>query len=278
MSNENYNVTDVLSLAQRIAEEFAEIPSVVAVALSGSQATQIADSASDLDIYVYLDEEIPIQKRATIACKFADRIEIDNRFWEPGDEWVDRDSKRGVDIMYRTPTWIENQLNQVLIEYQASVGYSTCFWFNVQRSQCLYDRNGWFKQLQQKASQPYPERLQRAIIAKNYPVLRQNLSSYVHQLELAIKRQDLISVNHRIAALLASYFDIIFAVNAIPHPGEKRLLQFAKLLCPKLPDQIDADVNSLLVAGETNNLRILECINRLVDNLDKLLVTQGLNL
>ena len=31
MSNENLNATDVLSLAQRIAEEFAEIPSVVAV-------------------------------------------------------------------------------------------------------------------------------------------------------------------------------------------------------------------------------------------------------
>lgn len=56
--------------------------------------------------------------------------------------------------MYRTPNWIEEQLDKVLVKHQASVGYSTCFWWNVLNSQILYDRDGWYKQLQQKANQP----------------------------------------------------------------------------------------------------------------------------
>ncbi len=46
-------------------------------------------------------------------------------------------------------------------------------------------------------------------------------ASYLDQIKLAVKRNDPISVNHRIAAFMASYFDIIFALNKVYHPGEK---------------------------------------------------------
>ncbi|MBW4557049.1 MAG: DUF4037 domain-containing protein [Trichormus sp. ATA11-4-KO1] len=269
----NFNV---LSLAEQITAEFKYLPQVVAVVLAGSQTNQAADPASDLDFYVYVSEEITLEIREAIAQKFADRVEINNQFWEPGDEWVDRDSGRRVDIMYRMTDWSKNQLDRILIHHQASIGYSTCFWFNVCHSLPLYDPDGWFQQLQQQAKQPYPQPLVEAIIAKNYPILRKNFSSYAHQMELAIQRNDLVSLNHRTAALIASYFDIIFAVNQTPHPGEKRLLQLTKKLCSELPTNMEDTVNNLffaLFAGR--NLYIIAYVNRLVDGLDQLLMTKG---
>jgi hypothetical protein len=93
----------ISSLAESIAVEFSQLPQVVAVALAGSQISAIADDISDLDFYVYVQEEISVNIRESIAKKFSDRIEINNQFWEPGDEWVDKHSGWSVDIMYRTP-------------------------------------------------------------------------------------------------------------------------------------------------------------------------------
>ena len=51
------------------------------------------------------------------------------------------------------------------------------------------------------------------------------------------------SLNHRVAAWLSSYFDILFAANRRFHPGEKRLLAYAKEL-PSLPESMIEDVRT----------------------------------
>lgn len=209
----------MIPLADRIAGEFAGLDGVEAVALAGSRAAGRADSESDFDLYVYADREPPVEFRRALLGASA---EVDNRFWEPGDEAA-LDGAR-VDIMYRQPGWITDQLDRVLERHEASLGYSTCFWYNVLHSEILFDRRGWFSGLQQRARAPYPEALRRAIIAKNWPVLRRNQSSYRRQIELALARGDLFSVQHRTTALLASFFDIWFALEREPHPGEKRLI------------------------------------------------------
>ena len=155
--------------------------------------------------------------------------------------------------MYRHLHWIEEQLDRVLVRHEASVGYTTCFWYNVLHSQVLFDRSVWFEALQRRARQGYPEELRRAIIAKNYPLLRQNQSSYLHQIELAARHQDVVSVNHRVAALLASYFDVLFAVNEQAHPGEKRLLQHAAQ-CAHVPADMVAGVVAVVEAAGRETL------------------------
>jgi hypothetical protein len=119
--------------------------------------------------------------------------------------------------------------------------------------------------------------LRKAIIAKNHPILRSTLSSFMHQIEIALSRKDLPSLNHRITALLASYFDILFAVNRVFHPGEKRLLAYALEKCPKRPPQIEVQVNTLLASiAETSQPMLLQRVNELLDGLDVLLVAEGM--
>lgn len=265
----------MIPVLETIAQKFSMLPQVEAMALAGSQTTEAADEKSDFDLYVYATAEIALDFRRALAENLAERFEINNQFWEPGDEWIDATSGIGVDMMYRQPQWLEEQIARVLVQHQAAVGYSTCFWYNVLHSKILFDRRGWFAQMQQRAAQPYPEALRRAIVAKNYPILRRNLSSYLHQIESAAARQDAVSVQHRSAALLASYFDILFALNRLPHPGEKRLVAFARKHCAKLPDKMEEQIHQLIAATPTPQAALL-IANRLIDGLEHLLVAEQL--
>ena len=97
--------------------------------------------------------------------------------------------------------------------------------------------------MQGRLLQGYPERLARAVVQKNLPVLGAIISSYEQQIQAAFLRQDLVSLNHRVAAWLSSYFDILFAANRRFHPGEKRLLAYGKEL-PSLPESMIEDVRT----------------------------------
>jgi hypothetical protein len=268
-----------LALAQSIAAAFAPLPQVAAIALAGSQTSGASDETSDLDIYVYTRAEIPLDVRSVVAAKRnARRVEVGNDEWGSGDEWIDGESGRGIDLMYFGTIWMETQLDQILVQHQASLGYTTAFWSTVQRSVPLYNRDGWLANMQERANEPYPEPLRRAIIAKNYPVLRTKTSAYLHQLEKAFARQDRVSLNHRLAALLASYFDILFALNRVPHPGEKRLVHYARELCPLSPEGMEAQLEALLCAQSIDwaDDRLLREVSALIDGLDSLLRAEGL--
>ena len=264
---------DGRQLASRLAETYALNPTVEAVVLSGSRTSGQGDATSDIDLYVYSRQPISTEQRRRVAAG-ARRAEIGNEFWEPGDEWIDEATGISADVMFRDCLWIEEQLDRALKHYQASVGYSTCFWYNVLHSEILFDRVGWFAALQERARQPYPEELRAAIIAKNFPILRQNMSSYVHQMQLAIQRGDLISLNHRATALLASYFDALFALNRQPHPGEKRLVKFAELLCTKCPPDYAVRIEELLASLPKMDASAIEKANNLIEGL-AMLITSG---
>jgi hypothetical protein len=265
-----------LALARRIAAQYARLAPVEAVALGGSLTTDFAGADSDIDLYVYSRTALDMADRRRIATAAALHAEVDNRYWEPGDEWIDRASRTGADVMFRDMGWTEDALRRLLNEHQAAVGYSTALWHNVRRSAVLFDRSGWFGELQAFADQDYPATLQRAIIAKNYPLLRQNISSYLRQIEKAVARGDLVSINHRLAALLASYFDIVFAVNRLPHPGEKRQIAIAERACRHLPAGMARQVTALLAAGARADTQIGAVVHDLVDGLDALLREVGL--
>jgi len=271
------SISPPLKLAQTLAERFSQFPAVQAVGLAGSQTSgATVDPTSDIDLYVYTGALIPLSERiALVQQSGAARADLDLQFWDLGDEWFDAQTGIEVDVIYWDMRWISAMLDRVLVRHEANVGYTTCFWHTLRNTLVLYDRTGWLQGQIDRAHQPYPEALRRAIIAKNYPLLRQVIPAYTHQIEKAVRRGDLVSVNHRVAALLASYFDVIFALNRVLNPGEKRLVAFTLQHCPRIPPQLAAEVGAVLRASGACGPVLLKKIAALLDSLDPLLRAEG---
>lgn len=259
-----------------VAALFSRFPQVRAIALGGSYAAGVADSDSDFDIYIYNDARIPIEDRAAIAAERASYAEVGNQTWGEGDEWISASSGQHVDLIYFDPDWMVDQIARVLDQHQGSVGYSTCFWHTVRNSKTLYDPHGWFAALHERAQAPYPEALRRDIIARNHPILRQPLASYRYQFTRAISRNDVVSVNHRVAGFLASVFDIIFALNRMPHPGEKRLAAYVRDRCPLVPPNFQSQLSAILSAACSADPALLAAADSLLEDLDDILRVEGM--
>ncbi len=266
-----------IQLAHTLAGRFSHFPQVRAIGLAGSQTSGAAvDLTSDIDLYVYTTALIPLAERAALVEQSgAGRTDLNLQFWDLGDEWFDAATGIEVDVIYWDTQWITEMLDRVLIRHEAGVGYTTCFWHTLRRTQVLHDPQGWLQGQVERAHQPYPEALRCAIFAKNYPLLRQAIPAYSHQIEKAVRRGDLVSVNHRVAALLASYFDVIFALNRVLNPGEKRLLDFAARQCPLTPPNMVEDVTGVLEAAGACTPVLLQRVTALLDHLEPLLQAEG---
>ena len=227
---------------REIASRFSELEYIEAVVLAGSAAGGTSDSQSDYDLYVYSHHPVNVAFRENLLRPRAQRLDLHRTFWEDEDAWIEPDAIE-FQIMYRSCAWTEGELSARLDRCEAMLGYTAAICYNIERSRTLWDRSGWFARMQGRLLKGYPERLARAVIQKNLPVMGAIISSYEQQIQAAFLRQDLVSLNHRVAAWLSSYFDILFAANRRFHPGEKRLLALAEEL-PSLPESMIEDVRT----------------------------------
>lgn len=259
----------------KIIANFKEINEVEAILLAGSAVNNTEDSLSDYDFYIYTTAEIPVAKRRELMTDFVEYMEYENTFWETEDDGRLK-SGREVEFIYRSYGWIKEAIESKLINHYADIGYTTCFWANLLNSKILFDRNARLTELKQSIDIKYPKELKLNIIKKNYPLLREQIPAYYFQIKKAIARNDLISINHRIAAFLASYFDILFAINEIPHPGEKKILKILKENAGLLPENFEGSLEKLFrLAGEADE-ELLNQLDEIVDKLDLLLISADL--
>jgi hypothetical protein len=265
------------TLARQLSTLFALLPQVKAIALGCSLTSGIIDQNSDIDLYVYTQADIPLEERQVIVTQSggASQANLGMTYWGQGDEWYHAPTGIEVDIVYFDTQWMVDQIHRVIGQNEASLGYTTCLWHTVRNAQVLYDPQGWLQTLQKKASADYPDRLQRNIIGLNHPVLREVVPAYTNQLTKAVKRHDIVSVNHRLTALLASYFDIIFAVNRVLHPGEKKLMDLALSRCESLPQDFAIEVPKVLQSSCLADQAFLVNVTRLLDHLDQWLEQKG---
>ena len=262
-------------LIKELVSEYMKLDGVEAITLAGSRAAGRNDSQSDIDLDLFVTKDIPIEKRREIAVKFSDEIEIGNEFFGSSDEFIVRESLIDVDVCFFKLEDIRQNLSEVMEEYRARTGYTTCFVYNVLNATGLYDKNQVLEQLRQTYRHVYPDALKKAIVDMNYPILRNAFSSYYHQIEKAISRGDLNSVNHRVTAFLASYYDIIFAINGVLHPGEKRLLSIIESTCVHYPPHMSDFIKTIIKNIGMDDELLLQALNRLVDELELLLKEQS---
>ncbi|MBS1795945.1 MAG: DUF4037 domain-containing protein [Acidobacteria bacterium] len=249
----------------RAFEKFDEVDALV---LGGSRAAGRADEGSDYDVYVYLNRALDVAKRRAALAATCSYLEIDNNYWECEDDCVLNDGT-GIELIYRDLKNTDANLAWTLLGHHASNGYTTCVADNVLGAKILHDPRGLYRALVEKYSFPYPPELRKNIVAKNRALLDGKMPSYSGQIEKAFKRGDLVSVNHRSAEFLASYFDIVFALNERYHPGEKRLVELCLKLCPQLPADFEAGVTALLDRRADADPRPI--LRRMIENLDRLI-------
>ena len=228
----------------KLFEELGNISQVEAIALGGSRATGRNDEKSDYDVYVYITEGIEEKVRTTILEKYCKYMEIGNSFWELEDDVTLKDGI-DMDIIYRDMKEFEAGISSVVDNCTPWNGYTTCMWHNLITSQIVLDKNGKLNGLQEKYKIPYPKKLKENIIANNLKLLSGMLPSFDMQIKKAEMRGDLVSVNHRVTEFLASYFDILFALNEMTHPGEKRMQSICEKECKILPAHFEENLTRL---------------------------------
>ena len=265
----------VPSIVLDVVARFSQFSLVESVVLGGSHATFAADHSSDFDLYILTTDAIDLEARRAIARSYSSTAEIDNQFFGSEDGWGDDATGTRFDIVYWSTDWLQDQLDRLIVRHEGSVGYSTSFWYTILHAVPQYDRDGWFARLQLSARAPYPELLRHRILALNFPLLRSSQSSFLKQIVQAQHRRDLVAVQHRLSAYLSSYFDTLFALNHLPHPGEKRLIETAERTCRLRSVSMPTLVESMLTIHPLSHL-LVDWANQLTDDLESLLREEGL--
>lgn len=258
-------------MIEKLFEELAALEQVEAIALGGSRAGNVYDERSDYDIYLYCNEPIDENLRYSILRKYCKVMEIGNHFWEYEDNCT-LNNGVDIDILYRNLDDFVRGVATVVEEYQAYNGYTTCMWHNLRTCKIIYDREGRLEATKKRFDVPYPKQLKTNIIERNMKLLHSSLPAYETQIKKAVEREDYVSMNHRVAAFMESYFDIIFAVNEMTHPGEKRLVQLCLNNCEVLPNQFEENIKQLYADLFTNCDMVSQDIAKIVTELEKIKV------
>ena len=254
---------------ENILNHYKKYQQVKAVAIGGSGAAKTFDNLSDIDVYVFNENDIPVSDREEIVRQYSSKYEVGGEYFGSGDEFFVDELNQQLDVMYWNTKWFKSIVENVWVKYYPSNGYTTAFLYTLNNFQIIYDTDNWLSDLQKSIKTQYPKELKENIIKRNIMLMYDKpFASYYEQIEKAIKRNDIISINHRISAFLASYFDIIFAVNELLHPGEKRLIQYALNTCKILPDKFEENITELL---NQPNSETLEILNKMIAKLKEVL-------
>lgn len=144
-------------------------------------------------------------------------------------------------------------------------------WHNLRTCKVIYDKDGRLEKTKKRFDVSYPEQLRKSIIDRNMKLLHGTMPSYDGQIAKAVKRGDIVSINHRTTAFMESYFDVIFALNELTHPGEKRQIELCNKWCNILPNNFEENLERLFADLFNNYDCVSGVIKDIVMELDKVI-------
>jgi hypothetical protein len=247
----------------QMMEDLSAMEGIEAIALGDPGASE-KKKRSEYDVYAYYTSLPDEESRKRVLGGYTIRLEQEERFGEPSDEAILSDGGI-VYIVYRRLDEFDEAVSGVVERCEASTGYTTCRWHKLLHSSILYDPKGRYAALQKKYQVPYPERLKRNILLKNMRLLSRNISSCDKQIEKAMERRDPVSVNHWAEAFMASYLDVIFAINELTHPGVENQISYALQHAKYLPEKFEENIQMFFEDLYTNPDKVMadmECIHK----------------
>lgn len=257
-------------MVEQLFKDLSTLPQVEAIALGGSRAGIHYDEKSDYDIYLYCTAPISEEERRPILDRYCSFVEYGNHFWELEDNGT---LNNGIDfdLLFRNLDDFVAGVANVVENHVPGNAYTTCMWHNLITCKTIYDRDGRLTAAKERFNVTYPEELKQNIIQNGWRLLHSSMPAYELQIKKAATRGDLVSINHRTAAFLETYFDILFARNGQTHPGEKRLMQLCKERCAILPARFEENLEDLFSHMFTAPALLSADLDRILQELGKIL-------
>jgi hypothetical protein len=251
---------------QRIVAAMADLPGVAAIALGGSTAAGLADADSDFDVYMYYRQ--PLAAAAERAARLrpladAGTLEVDIPTFGLEDHLLVHDQL--IELVYLDLDRLSENAKQAYGQGLSSEGYTTALLYILARSPVLHDVTGEVTALRAQLQSGYPEPTRARLLREHPEVLRY----FLELLRVSQRRGDLLYVQHMRYSIQMVFFNLLFALNRLYHPGGKRLLSHARR-CDVQPAGLDerwSDIARLSAADSA----LADRLEALIDDLCRLI-------
>ena len=96
-----------------ILQEFQSYQQVKAIAIGGSISAKTNDSKSDIDVYIFVDKDIPVIERESFVKKYSSKYEVGGEYFGSGDEFFVDKINQQLDVMYWNTIWFEGIIDKL---------------------------------------------------------------------------------------------------------------------------------------------------------------------
>ncbi len=256
-------VEGIVSELLPLVREFAR--GHYAIALGGSHAKGTADDDADVDLYLFAHTVLPNDERTRIASAFSSEIDSirswgdDAPFWNAGTDF--RFRGHNVECWLRDIGHIERSIAECRegVVRREFVTWTTTGFYN---HCCLSDLTVMvplddpFDIIARWKSQvaTYPPRLRQAIVNQHLAAAEFWPENF-HYLS-AIERQDVIYATGIVQQVVHNLVQVLFALNEVCFPGDKRL-DVAMAHLPRQPPKLCERIRALLWPGTPATTQVL---------------------